>query len=119
MRSPLLAAVLLVSLILAVLIGMVLLLRETGSSAPIDSLPRDTGFLLRATDPAKLCRDLSHTRMIPLEEDETWDAFAALLALLLERHGIDFAPSAAEMAQALRRETIVAIVPGDAEEPSG
>lgn len=119
MRSPILAAILLVSLILAFVIGMVFVLRSAGSSAPIDSLPRDTSFLVRAIDPPKLWRDLSRTRLTQRAGDETLDWLARLVSDALERRGLPLGISSSGIAQAMRLESLVALVPGDAEEPHG
>jgi len=118
MRSPLLAGILLVSIILAGVLGAFFLLRGVGATAPIDSLPADTSFLVRVGNPATLWRDLARLRSASAD-DEVMHALAQELTRRLAERGLPVPPPTADLLRVFDREVILAVVPGEPNAPAG
>src|SRR5262245_39891996 len=122
MRSSLLAAILLFSLLVAMGIGALFLFRAAGSTPVIDSLPRDTSLLVRLPDPSRLLHDVSRTALAAGGEEPIRDWLLAAAGRGLDRSALT-PPSDPESARMLEEassaDTVVALVPGDDQEPAG
>ncbi|HEY3174402.1 MAG TPA: hypothetical protein VGK94_01440 [Candidatus Polarisedimenticolia bacterium] len=122
MRSPLLAAILSVSFILAASIGLFFLVRGAGRIETVDCLPAETLLLVHVPDPPALARALARTRLVPPGPEggeDLWNVAAELMTWVARSRGIEINVAADELKAPFGHETSFALVPGDELERPG
>ena len=109
MRSPLLAAILALSVVLAAAIAGFLLIRGVGQSSPLDCLPQETRLFFRAPDPTRLWRAVGRTSLGD-PSSPARDFLGDLMARHLESHGLSQIPVATGNREWMAGESVLALI---------